>query len=137
MLYKLIAKVLAGRLQKIMSFIISEAQAGFIPGRRIADNIILAHELVKSYSRKHISPRCMIKVDLQKAYDSVEWAYLEQVLEGLAFPEKFTKWIMVCVRTVNYTILLNGETVEPFNAARGLRQGDPISPSFLQLQWST
>ncbi|XP_075080266.1 secreted RxLR effector protein 78-like [Nicotiana tabacum] len=120
-----------------MSFIISEAQAGFIPGRRIADNIILAHELVKSYSRKHISPRCMIKVDLQKAYDSVEWAYLEQVLEGLAFPEKFTKWIMVCVRTVNYTILLNGETVEPFNAVRGLRQGDPISPSFLQLQWST
>lgn len=71
-LYKLISKVLAARLQKVMSYIISEAQAGFVPGRGIADNIVLAHELVKSYNRKHISPRCMIKVDIQKAYDSVE-----------------------------------------------------------------
>ncbi|XP_070031346.1 uncharacterized protein [Nicotiana tomentosiformis] len=75
-------------MQKVMNHIISDSQAGFIPGRRIADNIILAHELDKSYNMKHISPRCMIKVDLQKAYDSVEWIYLEQVLEGLAFPEK-------------------------------------------------
>ncbi|XP_059315648.1 uncharacterized protein LOC132066340 [Lycium ferocissimum] len=61
--------------------IISHAQSGFIPGRKIADSVILAHELVKSYSRKHITPRCMIKVDLQKAYDSVEWPYLQQVME--------------------------------------------------------
>ncbi|XP_075087762.1 secreted RxLR effector protein 78-like [Nicotiana tabacum] len=128
MLYKLIAKVLDGRLQKVMSYIILEAQSGFIPGRRIDDNIILAHELVKSYMRKYISPGCMIKVDLQKAYDSVEWVYLEQVLEGLAFPDKFIKWVMACVRIVNYTILLNGEFVEPFNAAKGMRQGDPIFP---------
>lgn len=66
-LSKLISKVLAVRLQKVMNCIISEAQAGFSPRRRIADNIILAHELVKSYNRKHISPRCMIKVDIQKA----------------------------------------------------------------------
>ncbi|XP_019252765.1 PREDICTED: uncharacterized protein LOC109231561 [Nicotiana attenuata] len=63
--------------------IISEAQERFIPGRKIADNIILAHELVKAYRRKHISPRCMMKVDMMKAYDSVEWVYLEQLLEYL------------------------------------------------------
>lgn len=90
-LYKLIAKVITGRMQKVMNHIISDSQAGFIPRRRIADNIILAHELVKSYNMKHISPRCMIKMDLQKAYDSVEWIYLEQVLEGLDFPKKFIK----------------------------------------------
>ncbi|XP_019236742.1 PREDICTED: uncharacterized protein LOC109216980 [Nicotiana attenuata] len=75
--------IIASRLQKIMPCIISEAQAGFIPGRKIADNIILAHELVKAYSRKHISPRCMVKVDMMKAYDSVEWVYLDQLSELL------------------------------------------------------
>ena len=52
--------------------IICDSQAGFILGRKIADNIVLAHELVKAYTRKHISPRSMLKIDLQKAYDSVE-----------------------------------------------------------------
>nr|XP_009782986.1 PREDICTED: uncharacterized protein LOC104231653 [Nicotiana sylvestris]XP_016484533.1 PREDICTED: uncharacterized protein LOC107805067 [Nicotiana tabacum] len=65
------------RMQKILGGIVCDAQAGFVPGRRIGDNIILAHELVKGYTRKHITPRCMIKIDLQKAYDSVEWSYLE------------------------------------------------------------
>nr|XP_010314882.1 uncharacterized protein LOC101268668 [Solanum lycopersicum] len=50
---------------------------GFIPGRKIAENIILAHELVKSYTRKNISPRSMLKIDLQQAYDLVEWSFLE------------------------------------------------------------
>ncbi|WMV24161.1 hypothetical protein MTR67_017546 [Solanum verrucosum] len=65
-------------MQKVMAHIISKAQSGFIPGRKIVDNIILATELVKAYSRQHISPRCMLKIDLQKAYDSVEWSFLEQ-----------------------------------------------------------
>uniref|UniRef100_A0A0V0I001 Putative ovule protein n=1 Tax=Solanum chacoense TaxID=4108 RepID=A0A0V0I001_SOLCH len=55
-LYKIIAKVLTSRLQEVISSVIREAQSGFIPGRKIADNIILATELVKAYQRKHISP---------------------------------------------------------------------------------
>ncbi|XP_019233638.1 PREDICTED: uncharacterized protein LOC109214193 [Nicotiana attenuata] len=127
-LYKMISKVLAARLQKIMAYIISESQAGFVPGRKIADNVILAHELVKSYTSAQISPRCMIKIDLQKAYDSVEWIFLQQVMEEIGFPDKFIKWIMECIKTVSYTVLINGETTKPFEAAKGLRQGDPISP---------
>lgn len=80
-LYKVISKVLARRIQKVIASIICEAQAGFISGRKISDNVILAHELVQAYTRKHVSPRCMLKIDLQKAYDSVEWVYLRQVLE--------------------------------------------------------
>ncbi|XP_075108858.1 uncharacterized protein LOC142180704 [Nicotiana tabacum] len=76
-LYKLISKILAARLQKVIDGIICEAHAGFIPGRKIGDNIIMAHELINGYTRKHVTPRCMIKIDLQKAYDSVEWSYLE------------------------------------------------------------
>nr|XP_016516148.1 PREDICTED: uncharacterized protein LOC107832785 [Nicotiana tabacum] len=67
-------------------------------------------------------------VDMQKAYDSVEWIYIEQIMEELDFPTKFVAWVMTCVKTVNYSILFNRETLEPFNAAKGLRQGDPMSP---------
>ncbi|XP_075103818.1 uncharacterized protein LOC107791096 [Nicotiana tabacum] len=95
----MISKILASRLQKVMSFIIGKAQAGFIPGRKFADNIILAHELVKSYTRAQISPRCMIKIDFQKAYDSanlgkssvyfgrVKQDVKEQILAHLGFEQ--------------------------------------------------
>ena len=69
--------------------VICDSQARFIPGRKIADNIIQAHELVKTYTRKNISPGNILKIDLQKAYDSVEWPFLEQVMVGLGFPEMF------------------------------------------------
>lgn len=117
--YKLIAKVLANRIHLVVASVVSETQAGFIPGRKVADNIIIAHELVRSYSRKHISPRCMIKVDIQKAYDSVDWNFLEQVMSGLGFPTKFIGWVMQCLTTVTYSIMINGELTRPFKAARG------------------
>ncbi|XP_070026137.1 uncharacterized protein [Nicotiana sylvestris] len=96
--------------------------------RKISDNIFLAQELVKSYTRENVSPRCMIKIDIQKAYDSVEWVYLEQMLDEMGFPRQFISWVLECVTTVNYSILVNGKTTVPFNAAKGLRQGDLISP---------
>lgn len=89
---------------------------------------MLSHELVRGYQRKHISPRCMEKVDIQKAYDSVEWPFLQQMMEELGFSHKYIKWIMVCLTTVTYFIKVNGEVTEPFAARKGLRQGDPISP---------
>lgn len=88
----------------------------------------MSHELVKGYGRCNISPRCMIKVDMQKAYDSVEWIYIEKVLRLLGFLVLFVKWIMACLRTVSYTVIINGQPAPPFVAKKGLRQGDPMSP---------
>lgn len=127
-LYKVISKVLARRIQKVIANIICEAQARFIPGRKIGDNVILAHELVQAYTRKHISPRCMLKIDLQNAYDSVEWVYLRQILENMKFHTEVIGWITEFVQTVSYTISINGKYIAPFAAAKGLRQGDPMSP---------
>ena len=127
-MYKIISKVITQRMHEVIHTIISDSQAGFIPGRKIGDNIILAHELVKAYTRKNVSPMSMLKIDLQKAYDSVEWPFLEQVMEGLGFPDLFTQWVMKCVKTVNYTIVVNGQNTQRFDAAKGLRQGDPMSP---------
>lgn len=127
-LYKIISKVLANRLKGVLESIIGSHQSAFVPGRIIFDNILLSHELVKGYQRKNISPRCMIKVDIQKAYDSVEWPFVRQMLDALGFPHRFSNWIMECLTTVAYTINVNEELVESFAARRGLRQGDPISP---------
>lgn len=80
-LYKVISNILTTRMQEVMDAIIDNSQSAFVPGRLIMDNIVMSHELVKAYGRKGISPRCMIKVDMQKAYDSVEWSYIEQVMQ--------------------------------------------------------
>ncbi|XP_075109060.1 secreted RxLR effector protein 78-like [Nicotiana tabacum] len=77
--------------------------------------------------RKEISPRCMIKIDMQKAYDSHEWVFLEQVLIGLNFPKTFVKWIMTCVQTISYSIVVNGKATTTFATKRGVRQEDPLS----------
>lgn len=108
--------------------VIDSGQAGLVPGRVITDNILLSHELVKGYTRKAISPRCMLKIDIQKAYDSVEWPFLEQVLISLNFPSGFVGWVMTCVKTVSYSIIVNGKPTPPFEARKGLRQRDLLSP---------
>nr|XP_016453422.1 PREDICTED: uncharacterized protein LOC107777786 [Nicotiana tabacum] len=93
-LYKMISKILASRLQKVMPYTICEAHASFIHSRKITDNVILAHELVKSYTNAQISPICMIKIDLQKDYDLVEWIFLQQVIKEIRFTDRFIRWIM-------------------------------------------
>ena len=85
-IYKIISRVLAGRLQLVIGKVIDPAQSGFIPGRQMTENILLATELIKGYSRKHNSPRCMIKMDLRKAYDSISWVFLFSVMEEMGFP---------------------------------------------------
>nr|XP_016503052.1 PREDICTED: uncharacterized protein LOC107821155 [Nicotiana tabacum]XP_018629633.1 uncharacterized protein LOC108946820 [Nicotiana tomentosiformis] len=77
-LYKIIFKMLTSRLMQVTDTLVDDSQADFVPGRVLTDNILLSHELVKGYGRKRISPRCMIKIDMQKAYDSLEWVFLEQ-----------------------------------------------------------
>lgn len=127
-IYKLSSKILTNRMQHVIDNLVGKEQATFVPGRVISDNVILSHELVKSYTRKHVSPRCMIKVDIQKAYDSVEWGFIEQVLRGMGFPAKFISWIMICISTVSYRVFTNGTLAPSFVAKRDLRQGDPLSP---------
>lgn len=75
----LISKILTSRMQTTIGDVVNYAQSRFIPGRVISDNILLACELVKCYSRKHVSHRCMIKVYLKKAYDFLEWPFLKDL----------------------------------------------------------
>ncbi|KAL0304674.1 UNVERIFIED_CONTAM: hypothetical protein Sangu_3070300 [Sesamum angustifolium] len=103
-------------------------QNAFVPGRNISDNILLAQELLAGYNQVRFPSRCTLKVDIQKAYDSVEWDFLLEVLRLFNFPPQFIKLIEQCVSTVSYSIALNGSVYGFFKGRRGLRQGDPMSP---------
>ena len=126
--YKIISRILAGRIHNVIAKVIDTAQSGFIPGRHMSDNILLAAELIKGYSRNNNSSRCMIKMDLRKAYDSISWVFLFSVMEEMGFPPRFMDWVKPCVSTVSFSPLVNGTLLKPFPAKKGLRQGDPISP---------
>ncbi|XP_058757557.1 uncharacterized protein LOC131630833 [Vicia villosa] len=88
----------------------------------------MAQELIRGYGRKHISPRCMVQMDVQKAYDTVEWSALHHIMLELGFPHIYVNWIMACVTTGSYRFSINGTPSKILKAKRGLRQGDPISP---------
>ncbi|KAK4384534.1 putative ribonuclease H protein [Sesamum angolense] len=100
----------------------------FCPGRSIGDNILLAQEMFTGYNRQGLPKRCALKVDLRKAYDTVEWDFLIAALQLFGFPDTFIGWIEECVTTPMFSVCINGNPHGFFKGARGLRQGDPMSP---------
>lgn len=127
-IYKVITKLICTRLKDVLPSIIAPNQAGFIHGRQIFHNVSIVQDLVGSYNRKSTPPCCMLKVDIRKAYDSVEWGFLHEMMMALNFPKKFVDWVMACVTTASYSLCVNGASYGFFQGERGLRQGDPMSP---------
>ena len=99
-----------------------------MPGRKGLDNFLDAQELFYALDKKKGKEGYMaIKVDLEKAYDRMEWCFIHKVLQTYHFPQNFIRVIMSCVTSTKVSILLNGGKLEAFNPSRGLRQGDPLS----------
>ncbi|GJS60553.1 hypothetical protein Tco_0655337 [Tanacetum coccineum] len=132
-LFKCISKIIANRIKHGLKTIVSPNQSAFVPGRSITDNILLTQELMHNYHLDRGSPRCAFKVDIQKAYDTVDWSFLRMVLLGFGFHDKMVNWIMECVTTTSYSICINGTLHGYFKGKRGLRQGDPLSPYLFTL----
>ncbi|XP_022889220.1 uncharacterized protein LOC111404680 [Olea europaea var. sylvestris] len=126
--YKAIAKILTSILRPILGNIVDHAQAVFVEGRSMMENVHLAQELMRQYNKKMVAPRCLLRIDLTKSYDSVSWDFLRDVLEGFHFPSRFVSWDMECVTSPTYFVALNGSMHGFFKGRKGLRQGDLLSP---------
>jgi hypothetical protein len=125
--YKILTKILIGRIKPLLDKIISNTQKGFVPGRQILDAAITTHEIIHSMDKCR-APGMAFKLDISKAYDKVNWSFLLKILGKLGFNEKVIQIIKECTQTVSFSILTNGSPGRHFTPEKGLRQGDPLSP---------
>nr|GEV60827.1 RNA-directed DNA polymerase, eukaryota, reverse transcriptase zinc-binding domain protein [Tanacetum cinerariifolium] len=126
-IYMIIAKILSNRLVGVLGDIVSEVQSAFVEGRQILDGPFILNEVLK-WCKKKKKKSIIFKVDFEKAYDSVRWDYLDEVLRNFGFGNKWCSWIQTCLISSRGSILLNGSPTEEFNFFKGLKQGDPLSP---------
>jgi hypothetical protein len=128
-LYKVISKMIAFRLKHILDEVISLVQSAFVLSRMITDNNLLAYESLHTLKNKKKGKvgYCVVKLDMHKAYDRVEWGFLQNMLIRLGFDSDFVQLIMACVRSVKYKVRYNDQETEGFVPTRGLRQGEPLS----------
>jgi hypothetical protein len=133
--YKIITKIMANRLKRILPKLISKNQGGFVRGRQILDNIILVQEAIHTSCKKK-DKGMVIKMDLANAFDRVKHDFLFAVMRNFGFNQKFIEWVKACISAPWIAPLINGHPAKFFQASRGLRQGCPLSPVLYVIQAS-
>ena len=125
--YKLLSSCLANRLKQILAKLIHENQKGFLSGRYIGENTRLVYDIL-NYTEQYNKPGILLLVDFEKAFDSVSWKFLMNVLKFFKFGPEFCKWISILMNDSKLCVIQYGFFSTFFNIGRGCRQGDPISP---------
>ncbi|GAA0186877.1 hypothetical protein LIER_34165 [Lithospermum erythrorhizon] len=127
---KIIGRVMTNWLRGILCNIISETQSAFLPGRIISDNILIAHELLHYLSHRvgGKNPFMSLKLNMSKAYDRVEWKFLESIILRFGFTCVWVDWTMSLVSLVFFSFLVDGAPRGFIRPTKGARQGDLLSP---------
>ncbi|KAK9072611.1 hypothetical protein SSX86_009046 [Deinandra increscens subsp. villosa] len=126
-IYKVVAKVLANRIRVIIPGLISETQFAFLKDRQILEGPLILNETI-AWLKHTRGEACLLKIDFAKAFDSVNWDFLMDVLSHMGFPSVWKGWILGCLSSGRSSVLVNGSPSKEFQFSRGLRQGDPLSP---------
>lgn len=128
-IYKIISKILTLRLKPYIALCISKSQCAFLPGREISESIILFREVLHSFNQSgYRNKEFCLKVDLAKAFDKMDWDYIAQILHIYNLPQKFANWVMSCIKSAEFSIILNGRGDGFIKPRSGLRQGCSLSP---------
>lgn len=125
---KIITKILANHFASLLSQVIDEEKYDFVKGRQIHESIALAQEMVGDIDRKIDGGNIMMKFDMSKAYDRLEWRFFLKTLRAMGFSTVVQDMVYRAISDVRYRININGENSEEFQSTRGVKQGDPLSP---------
>ena len=125
--YKIAAKSIANRMKKILSKIINNDQTGFLKNRFIGENNRLINSIIDYTNTKQI-PGLLLFIDFEKAFDGIEWSFVQKTLKHFNFGTSFVAWIKLFYTAINSCVQNNGWSSEFFNLSRGVRQGCPLSP---------
>ncbi|GKU94128.1 hypothetical protein SLEP1_g7656 [Rubroshorea leprosula] len=119
--YKILAKILANRLKKVLDTVIGEQQMAFLRGRQLMDGVVIANEVVEEAKKKK-TKAFLFKIDFEKAYDKVCWDFLDYMMQRMGFSAKWRNLIQECLRTTLVSVLVNGSPTSQFSVSRGLRK---------------
>lgn len=123
-LYKIVTKILARRIKGVLPKLIDDRQSTFLGGRNMLDGVVVANEIVHA-AKSDKKPTILLKVDFEKAYDTVDWGFLKYMMRRMNF---CGRWIESFLTFALVSILVNGSPGEEFHLERGIRQGDPLAP---------
>ena len=120
--YKIVSKIIVSRIRPLLDQLISPTQAAFVPGRRGVDNAIVVQEIIHTMGKAKGNVGYMaLKIDLEKAYDKLEWSFIKSMLSRFNFSENLIELMMSCISSVSTSILFNGGSLDPFLPTRGIR----------------